>query len=190
MSSPEILGPAEDPSVSPRGPDVRDPDDDSDQDVPTWVDRPNGGPPTEGDPEFETLDDPRIPPGKDRFKIGEVAHIVGVKPYVLRYWESEFPWVAPEKTDSGQRRYGRDDVAALLKVRRLRHDEKLSIARTRLIVEQNRRTGLPEALPGSPGSPPQEVPDHPLAGVDRAFVRRHLAEIRRAAEQLLKAVEE
>ena len=139
------------------------------------------------DPRFETADDPRIPPSQTRFKIGEVARIVGVKPYVLRYWEGEFPWVVPEKTDSGQRRYGRQDVAALLMVRRLRHDEKLSIARTRLLLEESRRTGCSVRLPGS--TPPSTAPD-PLGGVDGAFVRRHLAEIRRAAERLLKAVEE
>lgn len=153
----------------------------------TWSDRSDGRFVDEDDPCFETPDDPRIPPGKERFKIGEVARIVGVKPYVLRYWEGEFPWVSPVKTDSGQRRYGREDVAALLKVRRLRHDEKLSIARTRLVVEQSHRTGRAVTLPGSVLG---DAPENPRAGVDREFVRRHLAEIRRAAEQLLRAVEE
>src|SRR5687767_8612394 len=42
------------------------------------------------DDRYETLDDPRIPDGQSYFKIGEVAKIIGVKPYVLRYWEGEF----------------------------------------------------------------------------------------------------
>src|SRR5262245_1310388 len=72
---------------------------DTDEDVPADADlAPDAvdGTPAEldeGDDRFETSDDPRIPDGQSYFKIGEVAKIIGVKPYVLRYWEGEFPWV-------------------------------------------------------------------------------------------------
>lgn len=90
------------------------------------------------DQRFETPDDPRIPPERAFFKIGEVAAIVGVRPYVLRYWESELDFVSPEKTEAGQRRFRREDVATLLQVRRLRHDAGLTMAQTRALIREGR----------------------------------------------------
>jgi len=66
-------------------------------------------------------------PDKLYFKIGEVAKLVGVKPYVLRYWETEFPSIRPGKTESKHRLYRRRDVEALLEIRRLLHDERYTI---------------------------------------------------------------
>jgi DNA-binding transcriptional MerR regulator len=66
-------------------------------------------------------------PDKLYFKIGEVAKIVGVKPYVLRYWETEFPAIRPGKTRSKHRLYRRRDVEALLEIKRLLHNERYTI---------------------------------------------------------------
>jgi DNA-binding transcriptional MerR regulator len=66
-------------------------------------------------------------PDKLYFKIGEVAKIVGVKPYVLRYWETEFPTIRPGKTRSRHRLYRRRDVEALLEIKRLLHNERYTI---------------------------------------------------------------
>ncbi len=66
-------------------------------------------------------------PDKLYFKIGEVAKLVGVKPYVLRYWETEFPSIRPGKTRSQHRLYRRRDVETLLEIRRLLHDERYTI---------------------------------------------------------------
>src|SRR5262249_16993690 len=66
-------------------------------------------------------------PDKLYFKIGEVARIVGVKPYVLRYWETEFPLIRPGKTRSRHRLYRRRDVEALLEIKRLLHNERYTI---------------------------------------------------------------
>lgn len=73
-------------------------------------------------------------PDKLYFKIGEVASIVGVKPYVLRYWESEFSVVRPSKSRSKHRLYRRKDVETLLQIKRLLHDQRFTIegARKRL----------------------------------------------------------
>lgn len=66
-------------------------------------------------------------PDKLYFKIGEVAKIVGVKPYVLRYWESEFNMIRPGKTLSKHRLYRRRDVETLLQIKHLLHAERYTI---------------------------------------------------------------
>jgi DNA-binding transcriptional MerR regulator len=78
-----------------------------------------------------------IPPEKLYFKIGEVARIVGVKPYVLRYWETEFSVVKPGKTPSKHRLYRRKDVETLLRIKDLLHDQRFTIegARKQLRLE-------------------------------------------------------
>jgi len=66
-------------------------------------------------------------PDKLYFKIGEVAKLVGVKPYVLRYWETEFSILRPGKTRSKHRLYRRKDVDTLLEIRRLLYGERYTI---------------------------------------------------------------
>lgn len=66
-------------------------------------------------------------PDKLYFKIGEVARLVGVKPYVLRYWESEFSVIRPGKTQSKHRLYRRRDVETLLEIKQLLHAERYTI---------------------------------------------------------------
>lgn len=105
------------------------------------------------DPRFETPNDPRIPEDRDAFKIGEVAEIVGVRPYVLRYWESELDFVQPQKTEAGQRRFRRDDVAMLLQVKRLRHDAGLTMAQTRTLIAEGRGSEVAAFVPESVPSP-------------------------------------
>jgi DNA-binding transcriptional MerR regulator len=73
-------------------------------------------------------------PDKLYFKIGEVASSLGVKPYVLRYWESEFNVIKPTKTRSKHRLYRQRDVDVLRRIKHLLYDERLTIegARKRL----------------------------------------------------------
>lgn len=67
-------------------------------------------------------------PDKMFFKIRDVAKIVNVKPHVLRYWESEFPSLSPQKNKNGQRMYTRKDVEMAAEICRLLHQERYSIA--------------------------------------------------------------
>jgi len=66
-------------------------------------------------------------PDKLYFRIGEVSDLVGVEPYVLRYWETEFPAVGPKKSGTGQRMYRRKEVELLLKIKYLLYDKKYTI---------------------------------------------------------------
>lgn len=67
-------------------------------------------------------------PEKLYFKIGEVCEIVGVQAHVLRYWETEFPMLTPQKNRAGQRTYRRRDVEMALRVRELLYEEQYTIA--------------------------------------------------------------
>ena len=67
-------------------------------------------------------------PQKLFFKIGEVCELAGVQAHVLRYWESEFPMLAPQKNRAGQRTYRRKDVEMALRIKELLYDEQYTIA--------------------------------------------------------------
>ncbi len=66
-------------------------------------------------------------PDKTYYKIGEVARIAEVKTSVLRFWETEFPFVAPEKSGSGQRLYRQEDIVRILQIKDLLYKEKFTI---------------------------------------------------------------
>src|SRR5579871_4710121 len=66
-------------------------------------------------------------PDKLYFKIGEVSDLLGVEPYVLRYWETEFPVLSPKKSGTGHRLYRRKDVELLLKIKQLLYEKRFTI---------------------------------------------------------------
>lgn len=128
-----------------------------------------------------TSDTPAIP---DRlyFKIGDVAKLCGVETYVLRFWESQFPQLKPNKSGTGQRLYRRRDVEMALEIKRLVHQEGFTLAGARQTLEQNGRRREPEPVLVAPAKavearPVAEVktPDNVAAAVGR--VRAELREI-------------
>ena len=84
-------------------------------------------------------------PAKLYYRIGEVAGIVGVEPHVLRYWETEFRSVRPQKSAKGQRIYSRRDVETLLKVKDLLYAHRFTIAGAR---RKLREGGVEPVAPG------------------------------------------
>lgn len=66
-------------------------------------------------------------PDKLFFKIGEVARITRVEPYILRYWESEFDLIRPAKSTTGQRTYRKEDIETILEIKKLLYEERFSI---------------------------------------------------------------
>jgi DNA-binding transcriptional MerR regulator len=89
-----------------------------------------------------TADPDALDLGSDKlyFKIGEVAEIVGVPAYVLRYWESEFKTIKPQKSRTQQRVYRRRDVATLLRIKHLLYDQKFTIAGARAQLKEAAET--------------------------------------------------
>ncbi|HIL01221.1 MAG TPA: MerR family transcriptional regulator [Myxococcales bacterium] len=99
-----------------------------------------------------------LPEGKLYYRIGEVAQITDVKPHVLRYWETEFRWMAPPKSRSKQRLYRRKDIEMILAIKRLLYEERYTIAGAR---QQLRDLGLGKGVQAAEG-----------AGKTRTQVRR------------------
>jgi DNA-binding transcriptional MerR regulator len=86
-------------------------------------------------------------PDRTFFRIGDVSAILGVKPHVIRFWESEFPFLAPAKASSGQRVYRRSDIEALILVKHLLHIERFSIEGARKKLAELRKSArLREAM--------------------------------------------
>src|SRR4029077_19176227 len=104
------------------------------------------------------------------YKIGEVCKIAEVQPYVLRYWETEFPPLAPNKSGGGQRLYTRHEIDVILRIKQLLYSEGFTIA------------GAKKKLDLEIASPPGDaVPPAPSKDVVRALgdVKRELTAILR-----------
>ncbi len=80
-------------------------------------------------------------PEKLYYKIGEVASLTNVKPYVLRYWESEFKIVKPRKSNTKQRVYSRSDLDLILEIKRLLYKEKYTLEGVKKRIKQIQAKG-------------------------------------------------
>ena len=77
------------------------------------------------------------------YRIGEVSRLTQLKPFVLRYWETEFPMLEPVKSASGHRMYRQEDVDLVFKIKRLLYDEGFTIAGARRHLRENGGSGSP-----------------------------------------------
>jgi DNA-binding transcriptional MerR regulator len=112
-------------------------------------------------------------PDKLYFRIGDVAKLCSVQPYVLRFWESEFSQLRPNKSGTGQRLYRKRDVEIALRIKRLLYDEGYTIAGARQIVQaETRHKG---------GQP--ELPLQQQQAVERAELRLH--KVRKELREIL-----
>ncbi len=85
--------------------------------------------------------EPVVIPEKIYFKIGEVCELLDVQAHVLRYWETEFPMLSPQKNKSGQRSYRRRDVEMALRIKQLLYKEMFTIAGARKKLQSESRDG-------------------------------------------------
>jgi DNA-binding transcriptional MerR regulator len=123
-------------------------------------------------------------PDRLYFRIGDVARICGVEPYVLRFWETQFPSLKPNKGGTGQRLYRRREVELALRIKQLVHDEGYTLAGARQAMEvAPRPTRTKQGVLPLTGEQAQQRLDGAIAAIGR--VR---AELRELARQL--AVEE
>jgi DNA-binding transcriptional MerR regulator len=86
-------------------------------------------------------------PDKLYFRIGEVSKLTGVKPYVLRFWEQEFPGLGPKKSGTGHRLYRRKDVEMVLEIRHLLYEKRYTIEGARKWLETRPKGESAKAAP-------------------------------------------
>jgi DNA-binding transcriptional MerR regulator len=123
---------------------------------------------------------------KDFYRIGEVSRLTALKPFVLRYWETEFPMLEPVKSSSGHRLYRQEDVEMVLRIKRLLYDEGFTIAGARRhLREQNgdvESSGATGANIGSTGATSAE-------GVGQLLSRKMLLDLRDTLRAFLTLLE-
>ncbi|HEY3138229.1 MAG TPA: MerR family transcriptional regulator [Blastocatellia bacterium] len=135
---------------------------------------------------------PRIPE-KLFFRIGEVCDLIKVQPHVLRYWETEFPMLAPQKNRAGQRVYRRKDVEMVLRIHDLLYEEKFTIAGAKKkLLEDTRGADAPKTKLARPPADETVQPHLPGAvspSADNSSTspetRRVLRDIKSDLEDLL-----
>lgn len=111
-------------------------------------------------------------PEKLFFRIGEVCELIRVQPHVLRYWETEFPMLAPQKNRAGQRVYRRKDVEMVMRIRDLLYEEKFTIAGAKKkLIEETRggsaRVKLPARENASVDDPSPQTASEPTSPAPR-----------------------
>ncbi|MGD0694151.1 MAG: MerR family transcriptional regulator [Terriglobia bacterium] len=112
-------------------------------------------------------------PNKLYFRIGEVSHLTEVKPYVLRYWEGQFPMLKPVKSRSGQRLYRRQDVYTIFEIKRLLQERRFTIDGARKQLAQLR----PGQLGGETADSGPQTPQ-PATPLDAQLLRSIKHELR------------
>jgi DNA-binding transcriptional MerR regulator len=130
-------------------------------------------------PQLSTEPQPAIPQ-KLYFRIGEASRLVGVKPYVLRYWETEFPSLAPQKSGAGHRFYRRKDVELLIEIKQLLYEKRFTIegARRHLGLQAKAsRERVRAAGPRTRAAKPAQTELFPPEPADWQAVRDELAAI-------------
>lgn len=107
-------------------------------------------------------------PNKLYFRIGDVGRLTGIKAYVLRYWETEFPMLKPKKSGTNQRLYRRKDVEMVLEIKRLLYDQRFTIEGARTFLEHRRHN--PKPLAPAPSTVPKANMQGSLFGADVAML--------------------
>lgn len=128
-------------------------------------------------------------PEKLFFRIGEVCDLIKVQPHVLRYWETEFPMLAPQKNRAGQRVYRRKDVEMVLRIRDLLYEEKFTIAgaKKRLLDEMrggSNRAKIAEETANEETPAPEPTKASPAPDTDQTVSPETLSVLRKLKSDL------
>ncbi len=116
---------------------------------------------------------------KRLYKIGEVCRVADVQPYVLRYWETEFPPLAPNKSGGGQRLYTQREIDIILRIKQLLYAEGFTIAGAKKKLEGE--------LSGGHAPPPVRTAEAPAV---RSDVTKALLNVKKELTEILRMLEE
>jgi DNA-binding transcriptional MerR regulator len=129
-------------------------------------------------------------PAKNLFRIGEASRLTSTKPFVLRYWETEFPMLQPVKSPKGHRLYRREDIETVFTIKRLLYDEGFTIAGARRHLRDqahgaNGTNGGPAAVERQNGEAAGQAMSAQIATLNR----KTLLDLRDSLRSLLTVLE-
>jgi DNA-binding transcriptional MerR regulator len=130
-------------------------------------------------------------PDKNLFRIGEVSRLTSTKPFVLRFWETEFPMLQPVKSPKGHRLYRREDIETVFVIKRLLYDEGFTIAGARRHLREQAGESNGSAAGASANGEPQGADAEPQAISPplATLNRKTLLDLRDSLRSLLTALE-
>jgi len=114
-------------------------------------------------------------PDKLYFRIGEVSRLAGIKPYVLRFWETEFSSLGPKKSGKGHRLYRRKDVELVLEIKRLLYDKRYTIEGARKFLDSRSREVVTKPATLKAARPQPDLFGDPSPVLE--VIRKELSEI-------------
>src|SRR5262245_18252694 len=120
-------------------------------------------------------------PDKLYFRIGEVARLAGIKPYVLRFWETEFPSLGPKKSGTGHRLYRRKEVELALEIKRLLYEKRYTIEGARKFLDARAK---PQPAAGGSKRRPVKQSQADLFGASSPLLDEVRKELREIVEML------
>ncbi len=126
---------------------------------------------------------------KDFYRIGEVSRLTALKPFVLRYWETEFPMLEPVKSPSGHRLYRQEDVEMVLRIKRLLYDEGFTIAGARRHLREQNGAGAGDSDGANGGGGVVGVGGGAAEGAAQLLSRKMLLDLRDTLRAFLTLLE-
>jgi len=126
---------------------------------------------------------------KEFYRIGEVSRLTALKPFVLRYWETEFPMLEPVKSPSGHRLYRQEDVEMVLRIKRLLYDEGFTIAGARRHLREQNGAGESDGAAGVGGGSGLAASGGASEGTAQLLSRKMLLDLRDTLRAFLTLLE-
>ena len=117
---------------------------------------------------------------KRLYKIGEVCRMADVQPYVLRYWETEFPALAPNKSGGGQRMYTQREIDIILRIKQLLYSEGFTIAGAKKKLETEGAEGVAASIPEPP----------PMRAKSKDATKKALLQVKKELTEILRMLDE
>jgi DNA-binding transcriptional MerR regulator len=117
---------------------------------------------------------------KRLYKIGEVCRMADVQPYVLRYWETEFPALAPNKSGGGQRMYTQREIDIILRIKQLLYSEGFTIAGAKKKLETEGAEGVAAPIPEPP----------PMRAKSKDATKKALLQVKKELTEILRMLDE
>ena len=125
------------------------------------------------------------------YKIGEVCRLADVQPYVLRYWETEFPSLAPNKSGGGQRLYTQREIDIILRIKQLLYSEGFTIAGAKKKLEIDlAEPAPPPASPPAAAAPQTAAPTTSRRGNGSDQTKKTIGKVKKELHAILKMLED